>query len=611
MIERLQWPAAPGKRVNLYLGSGRIGACFGAGGLMDSESDPNAVRVGETVLMHAAHWHRGIFGIDQQVPLARVHWDEACKEVSTEYSQRLDPERGLLETCFKAGKTAADVKVCCHPQARDFMGFSFAGRNLPDVWISPLRTWKTCYGEDVRAPGAGAWTHNGCWLGRIRLGTADSALAVWIDGAAKATQVAGRLRITLGKGGATVLLGAAAWSDRESLMAAVPKSDFFQSAARAWRKRWSGIRFGHADPRLQRLGENGIHQLLCSYGPDLQCPPPPMGWTGNAWGHHFPQDLSYIHPVFLKLGLHDIAMAQVGFYASRIDQMEDATRRIYRKPGTMWAWEFPIGPDTRILPDGSAPNPFQYEIHNAAYPARMALETAQATGDREWARLVALPVILGSAAFLTACLRRGRDGLWGIHIKPSMGQDEFGGENAPDYLCALFAANYTLRAALRITSLLRVRHADAALWKQVLADGLAFPRLLDKATGVYATSGRRGWKLHRQKHPVQLSPYIFLPQPIDGPTRRAFVIRQQLCANDRPGMRHPGTGGSFYDGWSLFAYALACAKAGDLRARDEILAEIEIAQLTDHEHIQLYESSGFWKPYYTTSMGLLLQALID
>jgi hypothetical protein len=610
MIQRQQWPAASGKRVNLYVGSGLMGACFGGSGLMDATSDPNAVRVGETVLMHAAHWHRGVFGIDQQVPLARIHWDGAIAEVPERWSQQLDTAHGLLTTSVRRGGCDATVQVTCHPQARDFMGFAFEGKHIPEVWIAPVRHWTTCYDETLGAPEPAPWAFDGHWLARLRLGTADSALAVRIQGAATAKAQGGRLRVSFGTGPARLIIGVSAWPDRDSLKAGVPRGDFFRSAARAWKQRWGGVSFDDPDPRLASLGRRSIYHLLCSYAPEPSCPPPPMGWTGNAWGHHFPQDVSYIHPALLRLGLHDIAKGMVEFYASRIQQMEEATRRIYDLPGTMWAWEFPIGADTRILPDGQAPNPFQYEIHNAAYPARMAWETGQATGDKAWARAVALPVILGSAAFFTAALQRGRDGLWGIHLKPSMGQDEFGGENAPDYLCALFAACYTLRTALKIVSWLRLRHSDAARWQRILADGLAFPRLLDKRAGVYATSALKGWKLQRQKHPIQLSPYIFLPQPLDGPTRRAYQIRQRLCANDRPSLRHPGTGGSFYDGWSLFAYALACAKAHDPLAMRETLAELEIAQLTDHEHIQIYESSGFWKPYYTTSMGLLLQALL-
>ena len=191
-----------------------------------------------------------------------------------------------------------------------------------------------------------------------------------------------------------------------------------------------------------------------------------------------------------------------------------------------------------------------------------------------------------------------------------MGQDEFGGENSPDYLCALFAGEYTLRAALEITRFLRMRPPAATVWRRILREGLAFPRLLQKSSGVYASSGQKGWKLRQQKHPIQLSPYIFFPSGrIDAPTRRAYELREELCINNRPDMRHPGAGGSFSDGWTLPAYALASSRAGDTQGLLETLREMEVAQLCDHERIQIYESSGFWGPYYTTSMGLFLQAV--
>lgn len=609
MILRSSAPPAPGKRVNLHIGSGRLGASFSAHGLMDAEADPNVTRVGQTVLMHGGHWHRGVFGIDQHVPLLRLHWDHAPETGQAGYSQRLDTDSGLLETVL--GPSGPRIAATCHPGYPDIIGFALEGRRIRDVLVSPLRTWITCYGERIKAPPHAGWQGSAKrWRTTLRLGTAASDVSIHLEGNARAVSDKGRLRISFGRGPARIFLSIES-PETPLKKANFPTGDFFESAARAWKMASPHPVIKTDDPRLQQLAKNSLHHLMCAYAPTEECPPPPMGWTGNAWGHHFPQDLSYIHPVFLMLGRYDIAKGIVGFYASRLAQMEEATQRIYRLPGTMWAWEFPIGTETRILPDGKAPNPFQYEIHNAAYPARMALETALATRDHDWARTSALPVILGSAQFYTAALRRGRDGRWGIRIKPSMGQDEFGGEDATDYLCALFAANFTLHAAVQICRLLRIRHPDVPKWKRILAEGLAFPRLLDKKSGVYATSRRRDWQLHRQKHPVQLSPYVFLPQPIDGPTRRAYQIRHALCANDRPGMRHPGTGGSFYDGWTLFAYALACAKAGDRSAMEEILAEIEISQLTDHEHIQIYESSGFWKPCYTTSMGLFLQALLN
>lgn len=618
MVIRNQPAPAPGKRVHLHVGSGRLGACFAEHGLMQPAPETNVMRVGETVLMHAGHWHSGIFGIDHHLPVARVCWAQPPIYGSEGWAQSLDPAIGLLQTRWKGCGAEVEVRATCHPNHPDHLALAIEGSRIPPVLIEPLREWTTCYGEKFRGASAVYWKPanpaGSLWSARVRMGSADSLLAVSFEGSCRVEPDRRRLRVSFPTRAAVavrILIGVCPWSHRKTFLAAWPGGDFFHEAGVAWKRRWAGVSFRNSDPRLAKLGNCSLYHLLCAFAPGGNCPPPPMGWTGNGWGFHFPQDISYIHPVLLQAGWHDLARGVVDFYASRLSQTEESTRRIYGLPGAMWAWEFPIGENTRILPDGKAPNPFHYEIHNAAYPARMALETALALRDDQWSRQLALPVILGSAEFFTAALKRGRDGLWGIHVRPSMGQDEFGGENAPDYLCALFAAAYTLRAALKITNVLRMRHPSASRWRKILADGLAFPRLLERASGVYATSRAPGWRLHRQKHPVQLSPYIFLPQPSDGPTRRAYEIRHALCANDRPDLRHPGAGGSYYDGWTLFAYALACARTGDCRALHETLAEIEIAQLTDHEHLQIYESSGFWKPFYTTSMGLFLQALLD
>ncbi|MBC8009561.1 MAG: hypothetical protein H7067_05650, partial [Burkholderiales bacterium] len=449
--------------------------------------------------------------------------------------------------------------------------------------------------------------------------TADGVLVVRAQGRVGIVRRAGRLELAFAAGRAGLLVGSGAWVRREEILAAVasPASSgaFLEAASAAWGARHGKARVHLPDPGLQGLFDRAHHQLLAAYEPAARCPAPPMGWSGNGWGHHFPQDLSYIHPALLRLGHLDIAKGIVEFYSERIPQMHEATRRLYGAAGVLWAWEFPIGGDTVILPDGQTPNPFQFELHNAAYPARMAAETARHLGDRDWTQAVAWPVVHESARFYASVLKRGRDNLWGMRVKPSMGQDEFGGENAPDYLCALFAAEYTLRTALRLAREFGLRPPahETSAWRAILADGMAYPRLLRPALGgVYATSAKPGYRLGRQKHPVQLNPLTFLPLGrIDAPTRRAYALRHALCENERAGMHHGGTRGSYYNGWTLGAYWLAAARMGDAAGLEHELRQTLVAQYADPEWIQIYESSGFWKPYYTTTAGLFLQAITD
>lgn len=588
---------------------------------MDASDAGGVVRTSRTVLMHADHWSRGRWGLDQQTPVARIHWADSPDGTGRPYSQTYDTARGRLETQLGWAGGKGNITVGFHPEARDILAvdLSVSGR-APAIVVAPERSYTTwIYDETLTGP-ASTWEDlgGGIWSARVRLGTADSVLVVRIQGRARTTRRAGRLEIAGLGGRAGLLIGTGAWARREEVLAAVavPASaqDFLESAAKAWTKRFGDAWVKVPDANLQGLFDRSHHHLLASFEPVPRCPSPANGWSGNAWGLHFPQDLSYVHPALLRLGHLDLAKSVVEFYASRIPQMQESTRRLYGASGVLWAWEFPIGADTIILPGGKTPNPFQFELHNA-YPARMAAETARHHQDREWGRTFAWPVVLESARFYASVLKRGRDGLWGMHVTPSMGQDEFGGENAPDYLCALFAAEYTLGNALRLARELGIRPptTEAAQWRTVLREGLAYPRLLRPSLGgIYATSAKPGYRLGRQKHPVQINPLTFLPLGrIDAPTRRAYALRHALCENERAEMKHPGTFGSFYNGWTLGAYWLAAVRMGDPVGLEHELRQTLVAQYADPEWIQIYETSGFWKPYYLTTMGLFLQTMTD
>lgn len=620
---RPSWPAEPGKLVAHYLGSGRAGACFAADGLMDPADAPGVVRTGRTVLSHAEHWSPARWGLDQQCPVARVHWETPIGGAGRPYSQTYDTARGRLDTRLAWDGGSASVVAGFSPAEgrRDVLALDLAlsGR-APAVIVAPERSYLTCYDESLSGPPA-AWADHGggLWSTRVRLGRADSCLAVLVHGPARVSARSGNLRVAFSAGRRGLLVASAAWARRDELLAILPRlgapSAFLAAAARAWATRRGAASVRLPDPGLDGLFERSHHHLLASFEPDPRCPAPPCGWSGNAWGFHFPQDISYIHPSLLRLGHLDLARGIVDFYASRLPLMEETTRRLYGAAGVLWAWEFPIGADTRILPDGRAPNPFQFEIHNAAYPARMAAETARHLGDRDWGRAVAWPVVLASARFYASVLKRGRDGLWGLHVKPSMGQDEYGGENAPDYLCALYAAEYTLATALRLARQLGLSPPadEAAAWRRVLAEGFAYPRLLQPRLGrILATSAAPGYALGRQKHPIQLNPLTFLPiGRIDDTVRRAYASRHAICSIERPDMRHPGALGSFYSGWTLAAFWLAAVRMGDAPGLEHELRQTLVSQYADPEWLQIYESSGFWKPYYLTSEGLFLQTVTD
>jgi hypothetical protein len=391
---------------------------------------------------------------------------------------------------------------------------------------------------------------------------------------------------------------------------------WMEHAAAAWKLRWGNLFAAPAglSPEHAALYQRSHYHLLCSYAPDMRCPAPPMGFTGNAWGRHFPQDLSYIHPALLSHGHNDITRAHVEFYHSCLPDQLRLTRGFYNKPGVCWSWEYPIGPDAHLFrpEDGGIPNEFQFEIHNAAYPAKMALETAAALGEAKWTRDIAWPVVRESARFLFACLQREADGTHSVVVTPSMGQDEFGGPNAKNYLCALFATEYTLRQAVHLAGQLGLADAETAAWAAVLSDGLAYARLLHPAHAFFAANESIPFEPRRQKHPVQLNPLWLLPlgREPDAPTLSAFRQRRLICSSERDNQRHPGVPTGFYDGWTLFAFQLSTVRLHDHAGYAHELKEMLPARLTDPDHITIYESSGFWQAYYTTSMGLFMQAAL-
>ena len=618
-ILRTFWPRDLGRSLPLYLGTGRLGGCFNRWGLHDPEPAVINPRVGRSALCHRDLFAHGAWGQDHQIPFARLLWtrEPAAPE---RYTQRQSLADGALHTTAKGSGYAWECTLHTAPADpwRDALEWhiTWSGK-LPDLEFAPTLEFTTNYQDRLEGRVEAASLAPSAWHARWRLGSADAALHFVLFPDSGRAELSGpaerpKIRFKSTAGRLRLRLVAGSWIRRAELAAlAARRDDLASHGAAAWRARWRATpALPIPSPGPRALAARSLAYLLSTFEPGPACPPPPAGFSANQWGFHFPQDISFIHPALLRLGHTDLARGIVEFYASRRAQMEEFTRRIWNVPGTFWAWEFPLGTHHDLLRDG-APNPFQFELHNAAYPARMAWETAQALGDPAWLREVAWPVILGGATFYAALLRRERDGTWGLRVTPSMGQDEYGGENAPNYVDALQAAAYCLRIALKAASAARLRPADVPRWRAILQDGLALPRLIDRAHGVYASCETTPFQPDHQKHPVQLGPVIFLPgaAPLDAPTRAALAKRDILARGHRDGIGHGGVRGSYYDGWTLSALWLADACADEPDVLEARLREAPVAQYIDADWIQIYESSGFWHPYYLTSHGLFLQAM--
>ncbi len=618
-ILRTFWPRDPGRALPLYLGTGRLGGCFNAWGLHDPEPDSINPRIGRTALCHRDIFSHGAYGQDHQIPFARLGWSREPAAPHT-YRQSQTLGNGSLHTLARGSNYTWECILRTAPADpwRDVLEWDIAWTgSLPPIEFTPTTAFGTDYGDNFIGRIVHGFLEPLSWHADLHIGTADASLHLVLTATAGRAKFAGTathpiIQFLSRSGRFRLRLVAGPLARQAELSAlATGSDDFARAAASAWRVRWlTAPRLAIPDAGPRALADRSLAYLLSTFEPGPACPAPPAGFSANQWGFHFPQDISFIHPALLQCGQADLARGIVEFYASRLAQMKEFTRRIWNVPGTFWAWEFPLGTHHDLLREGS-PNSFQFELHNAAYPARMAWETARSMKNVSWLRDVAWPIIEGSAQFFSSLLRRERDHTWGLRVTPSMGQDEYGGENAPNYVCALQAAAYCLRIALKAASAGRLRPTDAARWRTILKDGLALPRLIDPTHGVYASCGSMPFKPDHQKHPVQLGPVIFLPNaaPLDSASREALAQRDILARSHRDGFGHHSVRGSYYDGWTLSALWLADACAGEPDVLSARLREALVAQYIDADWIQIYESSGFWHPYYLTSHGLFLQAM--
>jgi hypothetical protein len=610
-IRRTAWPLTPDASLPLYQGSGRMGACWNAWGLMDRGSAGEA----ETGWTHADHWRRGNYGLDAWLRVARLAWADRIPEPPREYGQVLTLPDGRVTTRAVGTWGRLSFSSYFDPGRPDILTFEIeyeCDGGLPPLLIEPCLKQERGYSGPLQGTAHSVETSTAFSLLEIQFGSARTFVGVRIaskEGNAKFVAEARGLRLEFpaNRGRHILWIGTADASRQAELTATLQgaQPDAWAAEARQnWKTRWGAAWISLSDPSCQALWARSHFYLLSSYGADVRCPSPPMGWAGEKWPYSFPQDLSYIQPALLRLGHLDIVKAWIEFYQQTIPSMREATRRIYGADGVMWAWEYPIGKESRILP-GESPNLYQFEIHNAAYPARMAWETALYLGDPAWAREVAWEVVRESARFFASSLRRAADGLWDLRVTPSLGQDELDLGTGQNYLCSLFSAQYTLQTAARFAGFLNVEDAEVARWRGIIADGLAFPRLLHAGLGLYATREGIDAKamLGQQKHPVQLNPFTFLPlgRPSEA-TLTAYRLRNELCT---------GVGNGHYQGWTLPACWLAEAHMGNGPALLDQLGRAVPARNVDADWIQIYESGQAHGPYYMTSHGLYMQAMQD
>lgn len=352
------------------------------------------------------------------------------------------------------------------------------------------------------------------------------------------------------------------------------------------------------DDKAQKTWVRSVAMFLSSYDDTQKGLAPPMGYSGNWWPFYYPQDVSYVHPVLLATGNLDIAKSWIEFWSGQADGMRRYTQRLYGVDGILAPWVFPYD-GFEGYHDPTPPNKFYYETHNSGYFARMACEAAAFVNDEGWTRKHAIPLLSGAAQFYSNICTKGEDGHWHLFVTPSMGQDERGGENQRDYLCAMYSAFYCFQKAVEFGIDTDGRYAT------ILKDGLAFETLKSPQGFYYSCAGRGEEDFGSQKHPVQLNELAFLPVR-EKPSESASTVYKLRYDITRDAKR------PYFYGWTLGEFLLAGSRIGDVEQWQKDWDNMEKSGYVDPEWIQIYETSrNLTTPFYNITNGLVAQSLYN
>ncbi|MBD5233944.1 MAG: hypothetical protein HDS65_07195 [Bacteroidales bacterium] len=581
-VLRTDCPQSP--TVYLYQGNGQFGTSYGPLGLHLNPSRKHN-SWGKTHYLNLNHRSRGKFNHDYLLPMLEIYWGKDFADVS-DYTQHQDYYDGTITTSFATDDNKFTVQTWFDPVDKSIAAISIdAKKGGEEVILAPMKQLNVHYGQNL--------TQDVAIKGKeIVISCLEKQSSIFLDTNAAIAEEDGQITITLRKGNNYILLSYGKPADISAKKSLARTKDH-------WHRQWEshGI-ISVPDKHAQQTWIRSMAMFLSSYDDLKNGLAPPMGFTGNWWPFYYPQDVSYVHPVFLSTGYIDIAKSWIERWAEDVEALRDYTKRFYGVDGILAPWVYPYGSFEGYHNPGP-PNRFFYEIHNSGYFARMASETAAYVDDPEWTRKNVLPILEGCAEFYSNIARKGEDGLWHLFVTPSTGQDEHGGSDREDYLCALYSAQYCLQQA--------VEHGldKDGRYAAILKDGPAFESLKSPQGFYYSCAGQGEKDFGMQKHPVQLNELAFVPvnaSPSDA-ARKAYALRYDITQNARQ---------PYFYGWTLGEFLLAGSRMGDTEGWKYDWAQMEPAEYVDPEWIQIYETSrNTTTPFYNITNGLVAQSLLN
>lgn len=588
-IKRERPPRESETWLPLYQANGRFGSCFGPWGLHAGPGKNVRYNVpGAMQFTHMQHFARGRHNADYLLPIAHIYWETEPEGVKV-YRQHQAFFDGTITTHFASADYEITITSWFDAHQRDVAGFEIQAKGrCPAIIVSPLRKFSLIYDQQV-SPEIDSQLRDDAWRSEISCLNIRSTLNVRSN--ARMESLGGDLRLTLKEGRNDILVSL-------NGDAIAPANKSLQRTKSWWNAVWqSSAWLDLPDDAAQKVWVRSLAYTFYSHNDDGIGCSPPTGLAGNGWPFPFPFDSGCRHLLLLSAGQIDSARKWIEFWHSKIDGLRDYTKRLYGGEGIFMPHVFPYG-SAFGYHDPGVPNHYYYPVYNSALMVRMADQTAVMLNDPEWSRKYAHPLIEGAAKFYLSQLRKGDDGLWHLHLVPSISLDESGDINKPDYFSGLVSAQYALQKAVEYGL------DNDGKMQNVLRDGLALNSLVS-ASGVY--SNHRGHNLsdlNKQKHPDQLFPLVHTPlgpNP-DGPTRKAHELRYEIAS---------GANESRFIGHTLGEFILASVRMRDPDGWRKDWSMILPKRYADPDVIQFYESTGNSLSYYVTTHGLFAQALLE
>jgi len=594
-------------KIGCYLGNGRFGAILSGLGLNLHPQLQQSGQYGPSHFKHMDHWGRfGFFSrhinaestADYILPLMQIYWERNFSPAGA-YYQCHDLYDGVLNTSFRTDSHAGvRMTTWFDGVKRDMAGVlidveeggEFSERICLSA-LTPITPSWVCGGSFVQnttvEPIGDEWRMVITCEGTEN----DNGLPLYISTNMEAEITDSGLVFRVAPGKNHLLLSAhtPVGGDTPALS--------LERTREWWHRAWQQIGWiDYPGEQIQQVLVRGLAYLMSSYDADCPMIQPSNSMGIGGFAYNFVPDMQYIAPALMMMGRLDIVKHWVELFAGEIDQMRRYTKRLWPDAeGIFPPWELNFGSlDGHHYP--GVPLIFCYEAHNSGYLCRLAMEAAEFANDAQWAQTYAYPLIRGCAEFFRSACRKEEDGLWHLRWSPCMGRDEAGGVNKDDYLCTLFAAEYSFRSAIRCGL------DEGCDYKQILADGLAYESLLSER-GTWHTC-RGADDFGKQKHPVQLEGLACFPmeKPPHPAELEAYALRYEITN----GAKKP-----YFWGWTL---AQLLTVDTNLKKYPEWAHDWSLLRPSDNvdeDWIQFYETSAHPNsPFYLSTHGMILQSLI-